>query len=1019
MFWKFHLLNSHIDTLLDKEDVTLHELMDEDDVLQECKAQNRKLLDFLIRPEVMEEMVNLVTTEPDESLEDKVKYKYPNTACELLTSDVAQITERLVADEALLAKIYGFLEAEGPLNPLLASFFSKIMGLLINKKSEFMLDYLKSRDNFVGNLLHHIGTSAIMDLLLRLITCVEIAETRNAILNWLNEEKLIQKLVAMIDPSEDEEKQSNASQSLCDIIRLSREQMSQLQDKCDPDPLLATVEAQDTVSDLLCHMFNGEKKETVLTDGLTVIQCLIEFRKTGPEGLQEEMTPLDAERLALGVSNTLMAVTPRLKDFHQVLLNPPKQKYSAMPTTVGSLDPPLGNSRLHVARLVTSLLLTNTNAINSELANLGTMNVLLDLHFKYIWNNFLHTQLEQCVYTILTNTPTENEGKQENVLLDQLFLDCRIVQRILESFEINEQDQSRPGGRRRGHMGHTTKIANDIVDCMDKGNNSDHIKQIFKELDEDVRQKWERFTSGVLAEVNKKNTVELGGTPVNVLQVGGHPLHSSSEDDDADFRDIPFPQDTALQQLQQMTSNFIDQFGFNDEEFAEQDGRIDAPFTDRISSIDFNINASEDNPSAAMFEQVCNEKIQPFDDNDSDEDIWEDKEVTFSSPTQLKPSLPANLPTRSTGVSSQGSDDEEEEAGSSSSEEELDSPVIIRQTPSIPVAEKMDVDSNDAWPNDVAMGEVPVAMDTVPAGWGNAAGATAKEDNWADFSNANTSTTSNSSTDNWAAFGSSSPSQSAEDNWADFANFTPTKVKSESGPRSSSPIAMDTEENPAEGANARHRVYLSASAPPDLSSVMTEAKHNENTNAGDDNLENDENKNEEDKNEIRLAEDSKRDQSPGISSSPEISVAATNTKTDKKSEEVVSNEVQQQPDSPGQPFSSKDPGESKEGKGSMDENLESEEKDLFDFDDDDDDDLADNFNFLAGAGLMKKSSLPNSVETINTTDIQGNGPTEGKEESDSEKIKKARAQAMEALEQYESATSTPTSTDSTSSNGPV
>lgn len=29
----------------------------------------------------------------------------------------------------------------------------------------------------------------------------------------------------------------------------------------------------------------------------------------------------------------------------------------------------------------------------------------------------------------------------------------------------------------------------------------------------------------------------------------GHPLASSSEDDDADFKDIPFPQDTAMQKV--------------------------------------------------------------------------------------------------------------------------------------------------------------------------------------------------------------------------------------------------------------------------------------------------------------------------------------------------------------------------------------------------------------------------------------------------------------------------------------
>ena len=39
------------------------------------------------------------------------------------------------------------------------------------------------------------------------------------------------------------QKHCNASQALCDIIRLSREQMSQLQERADEDPLLATLES--------------------------------------------------------------------------------------------------------------------------------------------------------------------------------------------------------------------------------------------------------------------------------------------------------------------------------------------------------------------------------------------------------------------------------------------------------------------------------------------------------------------------------------------------------------------------------------------------------------------------------------------------------------------------------------------------------------------------------------------------------------------------------------------------------
>lgn len=88
---------------------------------------------------------------------------------------------------------------------------------------------------------------------------------------WLNEEKLAQRLIELIHPERDEEvesavsiatctpvcrtervhvrvlpppqRQSNASQTLCDIIRLSRDQANQLQEMSQPDPLLTVLES--------------------------------------------------------------------------------------------------------------------------------------------------------------------------------------------------------------------------------------------------------------------------------------------------------------------------------------------------------------------------------------------------------------------------------------------------------------------------------------------------------------------------------------------------------------------------------------------------------------------------------------------------------------------------------------------------------------------------------------------------------------------------------------------------------
>lgn len=75
MFWKFDLHSSpHIDTLLEREDVTLKELMDEEDVLQECKAQNRKLIEFLLKAECLEDLVSFIIEEPPQDMDEKIRY---------------------------------------------------------------------------------------------------------------------------------------------------------------------------------------------------------------------------------------------------------------------------------------------------------------------------------------------------------------------------------------------------------------------------------------------------------------------------------------------------------------------------------------------------------------------------------------------------------------------------------------------------------------------------------------------------------------------------------------------------------------------------------------------------------------------------------------------------------------------------------------------------------------------------------------------------------------------------------
>lgn len=64
MFWKFDFyLLFYIDIFLEREDVILKELMDEEDVLQECKVQNCKFIEFLLKVECFEDLVLFIIEE--------------------------------------------------------------------------------------------------------------------------------------------------------------------------------------------------------------------------------------------------------------------------------------------------------------------------------------------------------------------------------------------------------------------------------------------------------------------------------------------------------------------------------------------------------------------------------------------------------------------------------------------------------------------------------------------------------------------------------------------------------------------------------------------------------------------------------------------------------------------------------------------------------------------------------------------------------------------------------------------
>lgn len=101
MFWRFGFNNgSAIDSLLDKEDVQLEAILDEDDLLQECKSQNTRLIGYFERVDVLQKLLGYVTGQTES--EEKGRFKYPYVATEVLCSEIWSIVETCVNEHQQL-----------------------------------------------------------------------------------------------------------------------------------------------------------------------------------------------------------------------------------------------------------------------------------------------------------------------------------------------------------------------------------------------------------------------------------------------------------------------------------------------------------------------------------------------------------------------------------------------------------------------------------------------------------------------------------------------------------------------------------------------------------------------------------------------------------------------------------------------------------------------------------------------------------------------------------------------------
>ncbi|XP_018793424.1 PREDICTED: serine/threonine-protein phosphatase 6 regulatory subunit 3 isoform X4 [Bactrocera latifrons] len=477
MFWdKSYTPSQNIEALLEKENATVEEFLDDDDILLECRSQKKSIVIYFTRTDVIRRLVELITTEPSEDLPLAQRYRHAHMACEILTLGLPSLDEKLLSDEHILETLYSYLENEPPLNPLLSSFFSKTFSMLFTKKAEQdwflnqqmclkLLEYIKSQNNFLDLICKHFSTPVIPDLIMQMMREVEGQMKRN-LYEWLTEDKLVERLIELIGNPQETDKHANVAEFLCDLIQQGRSMRytEQENDTFEPtfdgsNPILKCIESERNVEALLNVILEPNAQESAVVSGISVVLMLLKPVVFTDEPNSDRMKFIQNREKEIReqiLFTVISVIAPRLKDFNELLRNPPNKP--ELVTTAAKLSQPFGMTRLQICRIFTVLLQTKNETISKAVCETDFFETLLILFKQYCWNNFLHSEVEKCLqlvfYTKLSNNNNSMQGstivndssfnKTGNNVENTSFFDFIFKSDNIkdENFEVNEANKN-------------------------------------------------------------------------------------------------------------------------------------------------------------------------------------------------------------------------------------------------------------------------------------------------------------------------------------------------------------------------------------------------------------------------------------------------------------------------------------------------------------------------------------------------------------------------------------------------
>ncbi|CAG9316098.1 unnamed protein product [Blepharisma stoltei] len=477
---------SRIDEILESEETTLTQVLDEEEVLQEMRNQNQKLIDFLNRDRILE-LIEYITIFPPEGCDNRRGHKFPFLASELFACETASLLDKFFADQELLEKLFNFFTTES-LNLTLAGYASKlIISLFIRNPSEMLKFIIENSWNTW--LLDHSEYKAIADIINRIVLVENLGDPF-----YIPQRKeIIQKLINNL-ASENPNAAFHSSQILCDLTNKPTEVNSWaelagvIMQKESLNKLIEGLTADST------HNINAVV--TVLRSIMTSSSRsdLLTLNKKPDEDsatiLEDEESPEFIE--------SFIQVLPKLKEILENVHN------TQILTVFNEDIESLGEGKIKIIEVLYAAIKMEIKEIQAKIEEIEVVRVIVGLFFNYEWNSILHATFEQFANAVLASS---SQALKEQLLKTSGFLNKMIEKGL---------NPTRPGTRnpslRPGYMGYITKISNSLIKLSETHS---EIAEILL-----ATEKWAEYKSSYLEDRNFIENRHLGG--YKPLSFGDH-----------------------------------------------------------------------------------------------------------------------------------------------------------------------------------------------------------------------------------------------------------------------------------------------------------------------------------------------------------------------------------------------------------------------------------------------------------------------------------------------------------------